>query len=155
MAGTVANVFVTLAIASVALVAVPALAQLHEVKPTELPSFSMYRQRSGPTATSALYRMQSREHARKTSWAEEAQAIVRSGQNVVRDDDELFIYSDASRPSDPVVLRTIWGVDPGVFYLYLSFDDIGRFHVVSAGIVDDPHVMLISADQHRAACVFS
>jgi hypothetical protein len=147
VASTFTNVFVTLAIASAG--ASAAWAQLHEVKPIELQSFSdsVYRQQRGPDATRARYFAQAREDARKNAWAEEAEAITRSGQgqNVVRDDDELYIYSDPPRSLGPVVLRTIWGTDPGVFYLYLSFDDIGRFHVVSAGIVDEGHLMLISA----------
>jgi hypothetical protein len=139
VAGTFANVFVTLAVASAAFVA-SALAQPREIKPLELSdlSDSIHRRYGGPTEDSVRQSAQRREEARKTSWAEEARAIARSGQNVIRDEDELVIYFGTSRES--VVLRTGWYY--GVVYVYQSFDDIGRFHVV-AGTERDGERFLI------------
>lgn len=124
-------------------------AQPTEIEPTEVPTLpglpNEYRSATGMTAWKAVDNRQQREWARKEVWPEEAARIARSGQDVVRDDDELHVHLVPGGQA-AVVFRNIWGLDPGVFYLYQTFDEVGRFHVVSAGMVDNEgHFLLISA----------
>lgn len=86
-----------------------------------------------------------REEYRKSHWADEADRIARYGQsqNVVRDDDYLYI-KDASGGS-PFAFRNIWGVDPAALYAYLAYDDLAHFHIVGEGGHDMPRVLFISA----------
>jgi hypothetical protein len=141
-------VLVTLATASAALVVTVALAQPAEVKPLDVESTTqtIYRQDSGLSDSKARENAKQREKARKTFLAEEAQAILRSGQRVVRDDDDLYVYVDFPNSQHAVVMRTIWGWDPGIIYVYHAFDDIGRFHVVRVSLVENEgYFLLISA----------
>lgn len=126
-----------------------ARAQPVELKPMELPEPgdlpTMYRFYYGPSAERARELVRLREEARRTHWAEEAKRIAQAGKNVVRDDDNLYVYLDAPDFPRALVFKTIWGLDPGVFYSYEAFDEIGQFHIVYAGAVDNEGYFLLIA----------
>jgi hypothetical protein len=128
-----------------------ALAQPEEIKPIDVPEVQVqslpthYRLDGDPSADEAKSYAARREEARRTFWVEEAKTIARARQNVVRDDDTLFIYLDTPNFPRAVAFRTIWSFE-GVLYLYQGFSEAGPFHVVSAGALDNEgHVLLISA----------
>jgi hypothetical protein len=128
--------------------ATAAWAQL-ELKPIGEPPqgpATVYRSYLYLDAEQVRQRAQSREHARNTYWGEEAERIARSGRRVIREGDELYIYLDAPpQPAGAVVLRSLWTIDPAATYLYESFDDRGRFHIVRVGGSDYPTFLFISA----------
>lgn len=150
MARTLLRVLSVMMVTNMTLAAV-AIAQPVEVRPADVPdpkrAPTLYRSDDAPNAEIVKYRMASREEARKKDWPEEAARIARFRQNVVRDEDELYIYLDAPNFPRAVVFRNIWGLDPGVIYTYRAFDDVGKFHIVDVGLVDNEgHVLLISAE---------
>jgi hypothetical protein len=127
-------------------IAAGARAQSEEVAPLNLPIRpslpSLYRS-GGPPDPLTDYKASERELARKQRWVKEATAIARSGQHVVRDEENLYVYIDVLQFPRAVVMTTHWG---HVNYDYLHFDEIGRFHVVREGpFGDTSHVLLISA----------
>lgn len=118
-------------------------AQPVELKPVDVPKLGY-----GPSAERAKEHVRLREEYRRTYWAREAERIERFGQtkNVVRDDDNLYIYVDPTAPArDGTVFTTIWGVDPAAQYFYLAYDEAAQFHIVGAGGTDLPFLYLISA----------
>jgi hypothetical protein len=122
-----------------------AWAQSAELQPLELPADpgtpTMYR----AYGYDVRDRQKLREDARKTYWAEEAERIARSGQNVVRDNEELYIYLDTTDVPHAIVLKSLWTFDPAATYFYQGYDDVGRFHIVRAGGSDYPTLLFISA----------
>jgi hypothetical protein len=117
------------------LLATAAVAQPVEIEPEPPPSLTEYR----PGHDSR------REEARRMFWVEEAERIALSRQDVVRNEDDLQVRLVPGGTAT-LIFRTTWGLDPGVLYLYQGFDEIGQFHVVSAGMVDNEgHFLLISA----------
>jgi len=124
-------------------------AQPAELKPLDLPANSglstVYRSHFAPWAEEARDRAKAREEARRTYWAEEAKRIASSGQNVVRDDDELYVPLHAPNFPRVVVLRSLWTLDPAASYLYESYDDAAHFHIVRVGGSDYPTLLFISA----------
>jgi hypothetical protein len=146
---TFAKILAVTVIASAALVT-GAMAQSTEIKPFDVESSpsmpTLYRSQYWVADFVAQAHARLREEARKTYWVEEAEIIARSGQKVVRDGDELYIDLDVPEFPRAVVMRNIWGFDPGVNYLYRFFDDVGRFHVVLASMVDNEgYILLVSA----------
>jgi hypothetical protein len=125
--------------------ATAAWAQAPELKPLELPAYpdvpAMYRS----DGYDVRDRQKLREQARKTYWTEEAERIARSGRNVVRDNEELYIYLDVPGVPHAVVLRNLWTIDPAARYSYLGYDDVGRFHILSVGGSDYPTLLFVSA----------
>jgi hypothetical protein len=125
--------------------AIGAWAQPAELQPLEQPADP-----GGPTIYRAYGydvrdRQKLREKARRTYWAEEAGKIARSGQNVVRDNEELYIYLDTPDVPRAIVLKSLWTFDPAATYSYQGYDDVGRFHIVHAGGSDYPTLLFISA----------
>jgi hypothetical protein len=127
-----------------------AAAQPVEIAPSDVPDApnlgTEYRVDYGPTAEWAAEIARQRSEFRRTHWVEEAGRIARVRQNVVRDDDTLYVYLGEAGRSRAIAFRNIWGLDPGVNYLYRTFDEIGRFHIVNEAAVDNEgHTLLISA----------
>ncbi len=119
------------------------MAQSVELKPIEVP-----RSAYSPTADQANEHVKLREEFRRTYWADEARRIAQFGQrrDVVRDDDNLYIRiktSDDER--ETLVFKNVWGVDPAARYLYLAYDDVAHFHIVSEDGHDMPRLLLTSA----------
>jgi hypothetical protein len=125
--------------------AIAARAQPAELQPLERPADP-----AAPTIYRAYGydvrdRQKLREKARRTYWGEEAERIVRSGQNVIRDNEELYIYLDMPDVPQAIVLKSLWTFDPAATYSYQGYDDVGRFHIVRVGGSDYPTLLFIAA----------
>lgn len=116
-----------------------------ELKPVDEDTFAGRRVNAWMDTFKAAEHARKREEYRRTVWAEEAKRIAESKQNVVRDDDELYVNLDVPNLPRSIVLRNIWGVDPAGLYEYLFYDQNAGFHIVGISGHDLPGLYLISS----------
>lgn len=131
MTSTFANVFVTLAIASAALVAAPALAQQKTCEMQELnPHYEQYK---------------------LDEWPKEALRIKGNEQLVSRRADRLRLVVDGGKT---VELQDCPYTDAAYAYLFERYDQVGRFYVVRKDANEDLSYVLVMMPTGRLFNVF-